>query len=192
MAVVRVKNLGKVALRGAFDGTAYVIEPGESAILDEECAIKDFGDWGQRNYGTEESTQYRKAEYLRLRGLYGVMPGTRIPSGKFNADGYPLEVPSEVLLAERMPKVEITTMDGRKIPTVIDDPEGNELPLEGGDSTDQNRAIEAMQDQIASLKDALESMRSQVPELDIPKDSPQGQRPKARKAEVLGSQVAGE
>lgn len=186
--ICRVKNLGSKTLVGAYNSEPYRIDPGETALLDVECAKKDFGDWEERNYG--EGRNYRLDEYARIRGLQGIMEGARVPTGEFDEDGRPIEVPSGLLLDDRMPKVEIHLADNSKVTTVLEDPEGKTLPLDETGGPDQVRAIESMQDQIKQLQDALESVKNQQNHVEVPKDTPQSKRPQSKKPEVLGSQVS--
>lgn len=186
--VCRVKNLGSQPLIGAYDSQPYRIDPEETGLLDVECAKKDFGDWTLRNWG--EGKNFRFDEFQRIRGLKGIMEGSMVPTGNRTKEGTWEEVPSNLLLDDRMPKVEITLMDGSKVITVLEDPEGRTLPLENASQVDQAHAIESMQEQIAKLTDALDSMKNQQAHVEIPKDTPQSKRPQQKKSDVVGSQIA--
>lgn len=184
--ICRVRNLGSKPLLGAYDSQPYRIDPGETAIIDVECAKKDFGDWECRNFG--EGKNHRLDEYHRIRGLMGVMEGARVPSGEYDEDGRPVEVPSGVLVETRLPKVEIHLADGTKVVSVLEDPEGRSLPV--ASELDQTRAIESMQEEIKKLSDALDSVKNQQNHVEIPKDAPSSKRPSPKKPEVVGSQVS--
>lgn len=192
--LVRVKNVGDAPISGAYGGNGYLIPVGGDTLMETECAKKDFGDWDTRNLSkTEEKLRFRDRELRRVRGLYGVTPGAKIPvvthDGKADLDdhGVPKEVLADVVWKDRMPKVEIYSMDGTRLTTVIEDPEGESLPLDGS-SDDKDLALAEMRAQIDKLQDAIVGM--QVKAVDIPVDSPEtAPRPTPKKAKVHAAQT---
>ena len=193
--IVRVHNLGDTTLDGAYGGVGYMIRPGESAMLETEAAKKDFGDWDARNASkTEEKYRFRYREYLRVRGLYGVTPGARIPerdkNGRpvLNEHGIPKEVLADVVWQDRIPKVAIELMDGTKVVTVLDDPEGTDLPAGEGEGMETDLVIAQMRADIEKLTSALEKV--QATPVDIPVDLPEtAPRPTPKKAKVAAAQT---
>lgn len=192
--IVRVRNLGDTSIEGSYGGVGYLIRPNETAMLETECAKKDFGDWDARNASkTEEKYRFRYREYLRVRGLYGVTPGARIPvmnngQPEFGENGVPKEILADQVWKERVPKVEIELMDGSKVTTILEDPEGDSLPAGDIGSQDTDLVIAQMRADIEKLTSALEQVKSEP--VDIPVDSPEtAPRPAPKKAKVHAAQT---
>lgn len=193
--LVRVKNVGDQPISGAYGGNGYLIPVGGDSLMETECAKKDFGDWDSRNLSkTEEKLRFRDRELRRVRGLYGVTPGAKIPvvthDGKADLDdhGVPKEVLADLVWKDRMPKVEVYSMDGTRFTTVIEDPEGETLPLDGASSDDKDLALAEMKSQLAKLQDAIDGMKAQP--VAIPVDSPEtAPRPTPKKAKVHAAQT---
>lgn len=191
--LVRVRNNGDQPLAGAYGGNPYLIRPGEESFMEVECAKKDFGDWDTRNLSpTEEKLRFRTREYARVRGLYGVTPGAKIPvrkddgSPELNENGVPQEVLADLVWKDRVPKVEVLKMDGTRIVTVLEDPEGKDLPAGDTPSEDKDLALAQMKAEIEKLQNSVASMQSQV---SIPTDDPDtAPRPVAKKAKVASAQ----
>lgn len=195
--LVRVRNLGDRPINGAYGGTGYLIPVGGETLMERECAIKDYGDFDARNLSmTEEKLRFRDREFRRIRGIYGVSPGARIPvvdsGGRPTLDekGVPQETLADTVYMDRLPKVEIYLMDGTRVTTVIEDPEGETLPLEGASETDKDKALAEMKRQIEALTQSVVSM--QEGKTQAPVDSPQTDRPKPKPAKVTASQSVGD
>lgn len=195
--LVKVRNLGDKTLSGAFGGQPYSIPPGEEVFMEVECAKKDYGDWDLRNlHPTEDRLRFRVKEYARVRGLYGVTPGAKIPILKdgepvFNAAGVPEEVLADQVWRERVPKVAITRMDGTPCVTVLDDPEGKDLPAAESSSEDKDLALAEMQSQLRKLQESMEAMQGS--KVSIPVDDPEtAPRPVAKKAKAVAAQTVSE
>lgn len=192
--IVRVVNKGTEDHVGTFDGKPYRIPAGGEALLDKEAAIKDFGNWDARNLGSEPRLRKREHEVQRLRGLRGVVAGSKIPvmvggKGKYKDDGYPEEVLADQVWRERMPNVEIYLMDGTKVTTVLEDPEGTTLPLEDAPQEDLARTINAMKAEMEKMQRAFESTLEKQAQVEVPVDLPENApRPKPKKAEVVAAQ----
>lgn len=192
--LVRVKNVGDTTLEGAYGGVGWLVHPGGELVMETEAAKKDWGDWDTRNLSkTEGHLRFRDREFRRVRGLYGVTPGARIPVVDRNGvpeldeNGRPKEVLADTIWRERVPKVEIYSMDGTRFTTVLEDPEGADLPMDGTPSDDKDQAIAAMQSQIDKLLNAVADM--QTKSVDLPKDTPESApRPQPKKAKVSAAQ----
>lgn len=188
--LIFVENLGSEPITGAFNSNGFLIPPGERVMLDRVAAMKDWGDWTKRNWGREPHKRERDAEYRRIRGLYGVHEGARVPNGH-DKDGQVIEVSSETILAERLPKVALFELTGEKIIGILDDPTGESLPLETADEDVLSKMVASQDDRIAKLEAMLEQALVDRSSIEAPVDSPDtAPRPKASKPKVTASQVS--
>lgn len=193
LELCRVRNTGTRLLEGAYGGHPYSIPPGEERVLEVECAKKDFGDWDTRNLSkTEKRLQFRIEQLERLRGHYGCTPGAKIPvvdeSGTPDLDekGFPKEVLADVVWRQKMPNVEIHLMDGTRVVTVIEDPDGSDLPAPDLEPDSKDLIIASMKSDIEKLTQAVVQMQSQPK---APVDSPSAPRPRPKQAKVVASQT---
>lgn len=196
--IVKVRNLGETDHVSAYNGERFVIRAGGELTIEREAAVKDFGNWEARNFSqTDARLRHREREFRRVRGLYGVHEGAKIPvrgpdgGPVLNKDGIPEETLADTVYRERLPKVEIYLMDGTKVTSVIEDPEGKDLPLDDAPAGDQVNAIASLQAQIKQMEGALSSLLDKQTQIEIPTDSPQP-KPKASKPKVVSAQSVGE
>lgn len=168
--LVRVRNTGALPLRISYNSQATIVQPGQDGFVDREAACAHFGVWWSVVGGRPID---RKMEYLRIRGLYGCLPGA---PGSENA-----------LSWEKVkPKVEIYELDGpTKVSTVFDDPEGTEIPVnERSDDAHLRDTVAQMQEQLDEMKaqidqkDAIISAgtASEIPAADSPESAPRRTR----------------
>lgn len=200
--VVYVVNNGDKPHEGKLNGVPYVIPTdGERHIMDREAAVKDFGDWTARNLGPRPRDRKRDKEYTRILGLYGLHKGAMVPARSENGqaviedDGRVKEVLSDNFRSKWLPKVEIFEQDGTKAITVIEDPEGKTLPLEGAAAEDVTRVVASQDERIAALERQLQETynltAASQETVSAPKDEPKtAKRPQGRKPEVTASQVS--
>lgn len=158
--IVRVKNLD--ARRPFVDDYAsqrYVIEPGGETIVPYFAMVYWLGDpravdVGDRN--SQPHLQHRTMELDRLQTKYGTYGDSWYPQeweiNEENADLYPAS------RHRNLPKLEVTSMTGERLYTVIDDPEGNHLNP-ATQTVNENRnmaeAVVQMQKQIQALTTQL-------------------------------------
>jgi hypothetical protein len=153
----RVRNIGEEPLVDAFDGAHYWIEPGKDAVVPLEAVDLWFGD---NTFVDEMHRRYRNDEYLRLRIRYGA-----------NDD--------EALWEQNKPKVQVLTLDGDELETVLSDPGGDKVtPTET--TVDEKRElwqlIEQQQRELNALKRDFQKKTRQdeaVAEGDLEEDEPQ-------------------
>lgn len=195
--VVRVRNRTDHVIEGAFNANPYRIQPGGEVVMETEAAKKDFGDWDCRNLSKKEQRlRFRYNEYLRIRGQKGVLPGSKIPvldekgQPKFNESGVPEEILSDFVWKDRMDWVDIESLEGERYVTVLDDPEGDNLPKPDLEPDDKDLAIASLQSQIEKLNAAVVTM--QEGQARAPVDSPENARTKAKQPKVVAAQSAGE
>lgn len=155
-----VTNLGDSELRCAFNSRLTVIGPNETKLLDRECAVIHFGDWTRRG-------DARRDEYRRLRGQAGCLPGALI----YDDDGNPVN--PDVLWAQIQPKVVIKEYAGDEVVTVLEDPDGDRLSMQGAPEQDKERMLQQMRAQLDRLESELSSERAAKDAVHVEEDSPQ-------------------
>lgn len=194
---VTVRNLWDRPVKLGYDSEKWEIEPKASAIVPKIAAIIAFGDWearpGVKQFDPEGKKgllhETREFEYARVRGHYGCSEGATI-----ERDGQ--ELPADTLLDEMLPKVEIEEMDGSVAITVIDDPEGKGLPIEGGSTIDAQRLLATIEAQQKAHAEEIEKLKRQAFNLhasneELPDEDDPSKAPKRRgKAKVEGAQMA--
>lgn len=186
---VRVTNLGKEPITTQYDGKRYVLPCNEAVIVPAEVARKDFGDWDARNLGPGDMD--RDYEYARIRGIYGVSEGARVPlveNGlpvRDKETGGIVEVLADEIVDARLPKVKIETLDGKTITGVLDDPKGTSLPLEEASQEDVTKVVSSLQQQMVEQQKIIDGLLAKQADVDIPVDSPENApRPKTSKPKV--------
>lgn len=166
--LVRVRNVGKKPERIAYNSQVTVINPGQDGFVDREAACAKYGVWWSVVGGRPLD---RHQEYLRIRGLYGCFPGA--PAGEGSPEW-------EVV----KPRVEIYEMDGKKVSTVVDDPQGTEIPVtERDDEAHMRVVVSEMQEQLKSMQSQLDTKDQiisagsiDLPPADAPDNAPRRMR----------------
>jgi hypothetical protein len=146
--ILRVTNVGDRIFRGAWDLVDYVIPPGGSDYLPFEAVKLFFGDprsgkdvrSDRDQRGTVGFVSDRSAEVRRLRLLYD--------HGFGDYTGH--EGVEKVWQWDRIPHVEVHTLGGDRIWTVLDDPAGTTItPASRTEAEDRNlREVVAEQGQL--------------------------------------------
>lgn len=184
--VVIAKNESDSAFRGKYNNVPFVIPAGGDQIIDREAAIVWFGDWNARNIGDNEHLQYRSKEELRLRGMYGASfddprDDPRIPEPKTGEQKW----------ETNRPRIKLFETDGKPIVSVLDDPDGTDLPIEQAPTENLAAAMADMQKQIADMQSRLEKAQEAAATVEIPEDDP-GEAPKRRRGPVTVDASRGE
>lgn len=132
-SVVRVRNVGSVPFSSGFANNTYTIAVGAETIIPYDAAVLWLGDPNSRDLdGTRRN---RLAEYTRLRTKYGAY-----------AD--------ETSWDKNKPKLEVYDLDGNRLYTVVDDPEGLESSPAPAQSTPT-----LVQEQMDRMAKELELLR---------------------------------
>lgn len=167
--LVRIRNLGESNLKVTFDSKSTIIPANSEGFVDREAACAHFGVWWAVPGGRPID---RKEEVRRVRGLYGCLP-----DGPANEHALDWETVR--------PKIEIFEMDGTKASTVIDDPEGQDLPLiERSDDAHLREVMAKMQEQMEQMQQQLDNRdqiiaagtASELPAEDSPEFAPRRKR----------------
>ncbi len=136
--VVKVKNTGDVVFRDGFDGTTYAIPPGEEAFLPAAAVLLWFGDNGLFNI--DARTKPREKEVQRLRVKYGVYG---------DHDSWDSKTPS----------VEVYTLQGDRVYTLIEDIDGTKADEAAGES-DTAGGTDIISDRMEALEAELRALRT--------------------------------
>lgn len=140
MDVVKVTNLGTEPLVDAYDGEVTVIGVGEYAVVPRVAANLWFGNGSIRN---DDRSWSRGQELHRIRVRYGVS-----------------DAAGDTWLA-KCPKVEVTTLAGDPVPTLLDDPDGKAVTDAVSSISDQERLyqmIEQQQRDLAEMRKKYEDL----------------------------------
>lgn len=180
--IVRVRNLSDRELNLAYDGRPTKVKPGGEAYVEREVAVIHLGDWTARG-------EKRREEYKRIRGKHGCLPGATVELEVGNPDS---RVNADEIWEDRKPVVEIYDSVGEQLTTVLDDPEGETLSMEGSDEPSKERQIEAMRQQLARLEQDLAAQQRPETTAEPPEDTPDTSRKRRGKPPKVESAVGEE
>lgn len=136
--VVRLRNIGSEPWTGKYANQDYRIAAGSEAIVSFAAACLWFGH--PDAIDVDDRNRYRTDELDRLRVRYGVYDGT-----KEQWD-------------EATPNIEVHDLDGNRLITIIDDPDG--AHLSPAQSSVQEKV--AMQEQMARMAQQMKAMQAQI------------------------------
>lgn len=111
--MVRARNVGDKPFVGDFASVRYVLQPGKDVFVPFDAAALWFGHPDVFDVGPRQMA--RTEMYKRLRLKYGAYDDT-------DADGN--RTSSDEKWEQNRPRVEVYTLDGQRLNTVIDDPSG--------------------------------------------------------------------
>jgi len=142
--IVRIVNKGSAAFYIQWDSKVYTLEPEKDAFVPFEAACLWFGD--PRSTGTIRSTRDNK-------GLVGFVPDReaevrrlRVKFGNLGGDER---------FVQNAPNIEVYDIQGTRIVTVLDDPEGKVVNVSMPtvqDRETERAAVQTMQLQLAQEK----------------------------------------
>ncbi len=136
--VVRLRNVGTDPWTGKYANQEYRIPSGSEAIVSFAAACLWFGH--PDAVDVDDRNRYRTDELDRLRVRYGVYDGD-----KDQWDG-------------QTPSIEVHDLDGNRLITVVDDPDG--AHLSPAQSSVQEKA--ALQDQMTRMAQQMKAMQAQI------------------------------
>jgi hypothetical protein len=161
--LVRLKNVGETTVSLPYHDPTQnnrqemvTFEPGDEKIVPWDVLILFCGD-----------PEVTNKEYWRERDE--AVENLHLRYGALSLSGVNKEL---------LPKFVAETVDGHKIKTLLDDPEGADIVPDAGDTTDVGRLqaqIEALQSEVRNIKDAPELPDTEgetVAVEDIPVDTP--------------------
>jgi hypothetical protein len=154
--ILKVTNVGTKLFRGAWDLVDYVIPPGSSDYLPFEIICVCFGD--PRSSATVRSHRDargivgflpdRQSEVRRLRLLYS--HGFGDFTGKEGVD--------VVWEADKIPHVEVETLQGQRVFTVLDDPAGSSVIPALTSQADEDRLRAVVEEQGRLIRSLMDRM----------------------------------
>lgn len=154
--VVRVLNEDlEREFRGSYNGQRYVIPPGGSVIVPTEACWH----WCGRQWLVDEPPLRleRTREMERLKIYYGA---------HFNDTNPPRTV--EEKWAANKPNLRVTTVDGERYVTMLDDPEGKEVSPASQTIAERN----LLADQVDKLRRELAAMQGRLNSVERGEDQP--------------------
>ncbi len=137
MQIVRVKNIGSSPFKSKYDSESYTVPPGSESLVPYAAMILWAGNPDARNIDARQRN--RTLEVNRIRVKYGAYE-------------------NEEKWAVNKPSLEFHTMDGERIWTVMDDPEGDHTnPLLNDEQSSSNIATQLsnVQTQLASVMEMI-------------------------------------
>lgn len=181
--IVRVKNRAGVPFEGRYNNQPFTIPARGDSIIDREAAIIWFGDWEARDIGRDPRMHFRSQEVARLKGLYGAHFDDPREDPRFEN---PLTADEK--WERNKPQIDLFEADGTPIISVIADPTGKGLPIEGAPAEDLAAVMADMQRQMTELQSKLIAAQEAASTSDIPEDSP-NDAPRRRRGPVTVEQA---
>lgn len=133
--IIRLYNPTDEEWRGKFDSQVYVVPPGGESMAPYPALVCWFGNPATHN--ADKRNPERRKEFERLRAKYGVHEHLE-------------------LWEKQRPHIECYTIDGQRIPTVVDDPEGVTVSA-ATMAQDENQMLSA---RIAALENEIMALRT--------------------------------
>lgn len=118
--MVRCKNVGDKPFKDGYANVTYVLPPGKDVFVPYDAAVLWFGN--PDVFDVSARQRGRTDFYHRLRLRYGAFDDHRIL-----ADGSEVRFTADELWEENKPQVEVYTLEGERLHTIIDDPEGTNV-----------------------------------------------------------------
>jgi hypothetical protein len=135
--LVKITNTGAVPFVGKWSGQRFEIRPGETKLVPEDAAWH----WTGRHWLVGNR---RREELDRLKLLYGA---------HYSLD----DLTAEELWERNKPSLEVWTLDGDKVTTVIDDPEGRTVTP----SSESEAERDLLRSEIDALRKRLEALQGE-------------------------------
>lgn len=118
--MVRCKNVGDKPFKDGYANVTYVLPPNKDVFVPYDAAVLWFGN--PDVFDVSARQRGRTDFYHRLRLRYGAFDDHRIL-----ADGSEVRFTADELWEENKPQVEVYTLEGERLHTIIDDPEGTNV-----------------------------------------------------------------
>lgn len=138
-AMVRIHNVGPKPFRQKYDGAKYELMPGNDTFIPWDAMCLWFGHPEAIDIPGDKRRRYRSDEVARLRVKYGVYEH----HNKWD---------------QATPNIEVFTIAGDRIVTVLDDPEGKQITPESQTVAERDmmaRQMAAMQAQMNALMERV-------------------------------------
>lgn len=158
---VRVRNIGSTPFVGKYDGATFRIVPGSEGFVPFAASCLWFGHPAAMDL--DDRNRHRTAEVERLRVRYGVYEADKVKDvpGIKDVAGHPDLGNTADAFLTLTPDVEVFTVDGDRIITVIEDPDGNHVTPELITSATHQRdqlTIEEMRGRMAEMERMMEGL----------------------------------
>lgn len=148
LQIVRLKNVGTTPWKDKFNNRAYSMEPGEEIVVPFLAMCLWLGHPDAIDHPSDREKNFRFQEWRRLQVRYGSYD---------NVGEEPIVTKAGTIppWKDQVPKIEVLSMAGEPMVTVVDDPEGRHLK-----PAQQNIS------QVELMQSALERMQSQMEEME--------------------------
>lgn len=173
---VRLVNPGPGAFKSRFEGRWYEIREGGDMICDERMMWQWMGRPFARdkNDGGPED-RFRTEEFLRLKALYGLDYAEHE-----DRSGGKIIKSAEERWEEGKPRIEAYRLDGERIVTVLDDPDGDTMTAVDNvakhEATNADARIDELRAEIQQLQKLMAEGRMDLQPVgsldDVPDDGP--------------------
>lgn len=154
MQMVRIVNKGDKTFRDMFANQTYEVEPGKSTFVPFDAAALWFGH--PDVFDVSPRQRPRTDLFKRLRLRYGAYDQTEEVNGK------DVPVGADVVWERNKPQVEVYTLEGKRLNTVVDDPEGRNVTIDDEDAStrDMSLRMQALENELRLLREAQKSQRA--------------------------------
>jgi hypothetical protein len=156
---IRLRNVGPTLWSDMFNGVTYQCPPGGETIVSFEAVCLWLGHPDAVDLGPGKT--YRTDELHRLRIKYGVLDVlVEDPLSGHNVKTMEPCCPlsQDTQWDRNKPKLEAFTINGERIVTVVDDPDGRELTPAATSMAEQ----EGLQVQLKAMQKQMEQMQAQL------------------------------
>lgn len=151
MQMVRVKNVGDKPFKDGYANQTYEIKPGKEAFVPFDAAALWFGH--PDVYDVSPRQRARFDQWKRLRTKYGAFD-----VAAKGENGVQVVTSADQMWERNKPQVEVYTLEGKRLTTVIDDPEGKTIGANEEQDV-QNAGLIARQEY---LERELEALRAAI------------------------------
>lgn len=146
---VKVINKSDHLVPMEWNSRKYHIKPNAERLVPYFCMVHYCGDPRAFDVPGDMRRRFRSDEWQRLRTLYGVYEHT-----------------SDLSLMAQIPTLEVFTPSGKRIPTVLDDPEGTTVQDQAARVSDVDNArmeAQALREQLAKVMKRMDELETNRP-----------------------------
>lgn len=144
LQLAKVVNKHSEPFRGKYDNQQYLIAPGSETVVPMDAVRNWLGNPDAADL--DDKRRDRTEEFRRIRAKYGVYE-------------------YDERMEENFPRLEVYTLEGERIYTVIDDPEGKNVArnIRDAQPQDVNAQVAMLQQQINALTALIQSQGGRSP-----------------------------
>lgn len=155
--MVKVVNVGDQTFTDMFESSPFSLEPGEEQFVQFEAASLWFGNPELMDVGPRQRARFET--YKRLRSRYGAFDD----DVEDPETGRMTHISADERWEANKPRVEVYTLQGERLWTVVDDPLGEHVNPAAISSAENNlvlNRLQALEEETRILRSALESAKA--------------------------------